>query len=46
MVEKLFKKPMRKKGADTGDEKWLDRIVHDLFASGEYEKLSQGLFLI
>ncbi|GAA5826328.1 hypothetical protein JCM11251_007255 [Rhodosporidiobolus azoricus] len=49
VLDRLFKKPPRKRGAPTdggvgADEKYVGRIVRDLQTSGEYEKIAQGCF--
>ncbi|GAA6038469.1 hypothetical protein JCM8097_004581 [Rhodosporidiobolus ruineniae] len=49
VLDRLFKKPARKRGAPTdsgigSDEKYVNRIVKDVQTSGEYEKISQGCF--
>ncbi|GJN87911.1 hypothetical protein Rhopal_000866-T1 [Rhodotorula paludigena] len=49
VLDRLFKKPPRKRGAPTGsgvgsDERYVGRIVTDVQTSGEYEKISQGCF--
>lgn len=41
VVDRLFKKPSRKKGVST-DDRYVARIVRDVQTSGEYEKISQG----
>lgn len=50
VLDRLFKKPPRKRGAPTGsgvgsDERYVGRIVTDVQTSGEYEKISQGASL-
>ncbi|GAA5865391.1 hypothetical protein JCM1840_001552 [Sporobolomyces johnsonii] len=44
VLDRLFKKPPRRKGVSAGDEKYVGRIVKDVQTSGEYEKISQGCF--
>ncbi|BGP13306.1 Chromosome transmission fidelity protein 18 [Rhodosporidiobolus nylandii] len=49
VLDRLFKKPPRKRGAPTdagvgADERYVQRIVKDVQTSGEYEKISQGCF--
>ncbi|GAA5912902.1 hypothetical protein JCM6882_009509 [Rhodosporidiobolus microsporus] len=49
VLDRLFKKPARKRGAPTesgvgADERYVGRIVRDVQTSGEYEKISQGCF--
>ncbi|GAA5930725.1 hypothetical protein JCM1841_004748 [Sporobolomyces salmonicolor] len=44
VLDRLFKKPLRRKGVSAGDEKYVGRIVKDVQTSGEYEKISQGCF--
>lgn len=41
VLERLFKKPPRKKGESTED-KFVNRILRDVQTCGEYEKISQG----
>ncbi|GAA5925020.1 Ctf18p [Sporobolomyces koalae] len=43
VLDRLFKKPSRKKGVAT-DDKYVARIVRDVQTSGEYEKIAQGCF--
>jgi chromosome transmission fidelity protein 18 len=45
VIDRLFKKPPRKKGASTSDDRYLNRIVRDVQTCGEYEKISQGTSL-
>ncbi|BGP22340.1 hypothetical protein Rt10032_c07g3187 [Rhodotorula toruloides] len=47
VLDRLFKKPPRKRGAPSGDgvgadERYVARIVKDVQTSGEYEKIAQG----
>ncbi|BGP29547.1 Chromosome transmission fidelity protein 18 [Rhodotorula toruloides] len=49
VLDRLFKKPPRKRGAPSGDgvgadERYVARIVKDVQTSGEYEKIAQGCF--
>ncbi|GAA6010908.1 hypothetical protein JCM11491_004595 [Sporobolomyces phaffii] len=44
VLDRLFKKPPRKKGASHDDTKYVARIVRDVQTSGEYEKIAQGCF--
>ncbi|GAA6000732.1 hypothetical protein JCM10207_004630 [Rhodosporidiobolus poonsookiae] len=49
VLDRLFKKPARKRGAPVvdgvgADERYVQRIVRDVQTSGEYEKISQGCF--
>ena len=41
VLDRLFKKPSRKKGVST-DDRYITRIVRDVQTSGEYEKIAQG----
>ncbi|KAL7336329.1 hypothetical protein BJY59DRAFT_718395, partial [Rhodotorula toruloides] len=46
VLDRLFKKPPRKRGAPSGDgvgadERYVARIVKDVQTSGEYEKIAQ-----
>lgn len=43
VLDRLFKKPNRKKGGGGTDDKFVNRIVRDVQTCGEYEKISQGL---
>ncbi|KAK4052058.1 Chromosome transmission fidelity protein 18 [Microbotryomycetes sp. JL201] len=43
VIERLFRKPPRKKGR-SADDKFVNRIVRDVQTSGEYDKISQGCF--
>ncbi|GAA5970017.1 hypothetical protein JCM3765_007278 [Sporobolomyces pararoseus] len=43
VLDRLFKKPSRKKGVST-DDRYITRIVRDVQTSGEYEKIAQGCF--
>ena len=43
--DRLFKKPNRKKGGGSTDEKYVHRLVKDVQTCGEYDKISQGDFL-
>lgn len=42
VIDRLFKKPPRKKGGSNSDDAFVNRIVRDVQTSGEYEKISQG----
>ena len=42
--DRLFKKPNRKKGGGSTDEKYVHRLVKDVQTCGEYDKISQGPF--
>ncbi|GAA5833833.1 hypothetical protein JCM5353_003070 [Sporobolomyces roseus] len=43
VLDRLFKKPSRKKGVST-DDRYVSRVVRDVQTSGEYEKIAQGCF--
>ncbi|GAA5902001.1 Ctf18p [Sporobolomyces salmoneus] len=43
VLDRLFKKPSRKKGVST-DDRYVARLVRDVQTSGEYEKIAQGCF--
>jgi chromosome transmission fidelity protein 18 len=43
VIDRLFKKPPRKKGANNSDDRFVNRILRDVQTSGEYEKISQGM---
>jgi len=43
VLDRLFKKPSRKKGVST-DDRYVSRVVRDVQTSGEYEKIAQGAF--
>ena len=45
VLDRLFKKPSRKKGVST-DDRYVARVVRDVQTSGEYEKIAQGASLI
>ena len=42
VIDRLFKKPPRRKGGSNSDDTFVNRIVRDVQTSGEYEKISQG----
>ncbi|KAK4051293.1 Chromosome transmission fidelity protein 18 [Microbotryomycetes sp. JL221] len=44
VIERLFRKPPRRKGASNSNDRYVHRIVRDVQTSGEYEKISQGCF--
>ncbi|KDE04049.1 hypothetical protein MVLG_05488 [Microbotryum lychnidis-dioicae p1A1 Lamole] len=44
VIDRLFKKPPRKKGGGNSDDRFVNRITRDVQTCGEYEKISQGCF--
>ncbi|SCZ92034.1 BZ3500_MvSof-1268-A1-R1_Chr5-3g08294 [Microbotryum saponariae] len=44
VINRLFKKPPRKKGGGNSDDRFVNRITRDVQTCGEYEKISQGCF--